>query len=293
MKLVDGTTDSAQTSSPTAPVCVLLPPTAAERLREWARALGVDVSAAEQFQGSAHRVPLAQVDDGRISVVAFATDELGRSIAVQLHVGDGGVLVLCPEEAMGAIREAVAPVDGDPEDGLAAVLLLFAQQSEQAIQRLSSVALALDETTTGLTSGAERRAISRARVQLFSLQQLWTAHRQLLADDSDVVVMLGDAAKRRLRRARRLFGSSVTAAGQLYALLGDTVSRQATVISERLTLVAVVWLPLTVSTGFFGMNFGWLTAHIGSAAAFVLLGIVLPLALVIATLIGARWLTRE
>jgi len=43
----------------------------------------------------------------------------------------------------------------------------------------------------------------------------------------------------------------------------------------------------------FGMNFGWLTAHIGSAAAFVLLGIVLPLALVIATLIGARWLTRE
>ena len=43
----------------------------------------------------------------------------------------------------------------------------------------------------------------------------------------------------------------------------------------------------------FGMNFGWLTAHIGSAAAFVLLGIVLPLALVIATLIGARWLTRN
>jgi Mg2+ and Co2+ transporter CorA len=280
-------------SSPTAPVCVLVPPTAAERLHEWARALGMDVSAAEQLQGSAHRVPLAQVDDGRISVVAFGTDELGRSIAVQLHVGDGGVLVLCPEKAMGAIREAVAPVDGDPEDGLAAVLLLFAQQSEQAIQRLSTVALALDETTTGLTSGAERRAISRARVQLFSLQQLWTAHRQLLADDSDVVVMLGDAAQRRLRRARRLFGSSVTAAGQLYALLGDTVSRQATVISERLTLVAVVWLPLTVSTGFFGMNFGWLTAHIGSAAAFVLLGMVLPMALVIVTLIGARWLTRE
>jgi len=38
----------------------------------------------------------------------------------------------------------------------------------------------------------------------------------------------------------------------------------------------------------FGIDFGWLTAHIGSPAAFVL-----PLALVIATLIGARWLTRE
>jgi Mg2+ and Co2+ transporter CorA len=125
------------------------------------------------------------------------------------------------------------------------------------------------------------------------LQQLWTAHHHLLADDGALVERLGAAATRRLHRARGLFESSVTAAGQLYALLGDTLTRQATVISERLTLVAVIWLPLTVSTSFFGMNFGWLTAHIGSAAAFVLLGIVLPLALVMASLIGARWLTRE
>ncbi|MGH9252153.1 MAG: CorA family divalent cation transporter [Acidimicrobiales bacterium] len=153
--------------------------------------------------------------------------------------------------------------------------------------------MALDEATTGLTSGAERRDISRARAQLFSLQQLWTAHRQLLADDNILVEALGEAATRRLRRARGLFESSVTAAAQLYALLGDTLSRQSTVISERLTLVAVVWLPLTVSTSFFGMNFGWLTTRIGSAAAFVMLGIVLPLALVMVSLIGARWLTRE
>ena len=41
------------------------------------------------------------------------------------------------------------------------------------------------------------------------------------------------------------------------------------------------------------MNFGWLTAQVGSAAAFVLLGIVLPSGLVAATLLGARWLTRD
>jgi Mg2+ and Co2+ transporter CorA len=65
------------------------------------------------------------------------------------------------------------------------------------------------------------------------------------------------------------------------------------VISERLTLVAVIWLPLTVSTSFFGMNFGWLTTHIGSARAFVLLGIVLPLAVVAASVAQARLLTRD
>ena len=96
-----------------------------------------------------------------------------------------------------------------------------------------------------------------------------------------------------LRRAAAIFAASGTTAGQLYALLGDTLSRQATIISERLTLVAVIFFPLTVSTGFFGMNFNWLTRQIGSAAAFGLLGIVLPCVLVAATLLGARWLTRD
>jgi hypothetical protein len=292
MDVIDGRTDSAQLSSPTA-VCVLLPPASIERVREFAPSLGVDVSVAEQLQRSAHRRPLAHIDGRRISVVAFATDEAGRSIEVHVHVGERGVLVVGPEEAMGAVREAVAPVDGEPEDGLAAVLLAFAHQSDEAMQHLSTLALALDENTTGLTSGAERRTISRARAQLFSLQQLWTAHHQLLADDGGVVETLGEPARRRLHHAGGLFESSANTAGQLYALLGDTLTRHATVINERLTLVAVVWLPLTVSTSFFGMNFGWMTAHIGSAASFVVLGIVLPLVLVLASLIGARWLTRE
>lgn len=63
-------------------------------------------------------------------------------------------------------------------------------------------------------------------------------------------------------------------------------------ISERLTLVAVVLLTLTVSTGFFGMNFGWLTTH-RSATAFVLFGIVVPVGLVATTLFGARYLTQN
>jgi magnesium transporter len=44
-------------------------------------------------------------------------------------------------------------------------------------------------------------------------------------------------------------------------------------VQERLTIVATIFLPLTVLTSFFGQNFSWLINHIGSAWAFWGLGI--------------------
>ena len=44
-------------------------------------------------------------------------------------------------------------------------------------------------------------------------------------------------------------------------------------VQERLTIVATIFLPLTVITSFFGQNFDWLINHIGSAWAFWGLGI--------------------
>ena len=44
-------------------------------------------------------------------------------------------------------------------------------------------------------------------------------------------------------------------------------------VQERLTIVATIFLPLTVITGFFGQNFAWLIGQIGSAWALWGLGI--------------------
>jgi magnesium transporter len=58
------------------------------------------------------------------------------------------------------------------------------------------------------------------------------------------------------------------------------ISNQQTEISVRqnetmkvLTLVATIFLPLSFITGFFGMNFAWLTGHITSFWVFAVYGI--------------------
>ena len=59
---------------------------------------------------------------------------------------------------------------------------------------------------------------------------------------------------------------------------------------NRLTIVSLMFLPITFLTGFFGMNFDWMINSLGSPAAFFLLGILLPTASVIVTVL---WLKRR
>jgi CorA-like Mg2+ transporter protein len=289
-------------------VCLILRQPSGERLAEAARRVGVDVALVEHLPELRHRRPLVHVEGEQISVVAFATDERGRAGEVHLHAGAGGLLVLwtgAPDAAATAgeaqagapdptptIRDALARLDGHPGDALATALLVLAQMSDDAVQLLGEGARRLDEGRTRLSSGPQRRDIAQMRRRLFFLQQLWTAHAQVLAPDDLLAGTLATAARRRLHRARAVFESSGTMAAQLYALLGDTLYRHSTAVNERLTLVTVVFLPLTVSTGFFGMNLGWMIDRIGSPAAFVWIGIVLTGVLISASLLGARWLVR-
>lgn len=65
--------------------------------------------------------------------------------------------------------------------------------------------------------------------------------------------------------------------------------RQSEQIS-RLTLVSMIFLPVTALTGFFGMNFGWMNSAITSRAAFFLLGVLIP---ALSVMLTVTWLWRK
>lgn len=65
-------------------------------------------------------------------------------------------------------------------------------------------------------------------------------------------------------------------------LADSAVNTRMTRASERLALIATVFLPLTAVASFFGMNFSWMVDHIDTLGWFLALGIALP----VATLVG-------
>jgi magnesium transporter len=53
----------------------------------------------------------------------------------------------------------------------------------------------------------------------------------------------------------------------------QTTSNRLSEVATRLTILATIFVPLTLVVGFFGQNFKWLTDHTDSFSAFLIWGI--------------------
>jgi magnesium transporter len=151
---------------------------------------------------------------------------------------------------------------------------------------LAAVDEEIDEVEDAIVSHADERQLQRIfelKRELVGLRRIATPQRDLLARTIDEISELpGLVADKRdyfrdvydhMIRVSDLIDSYrdlLTGALDVYL---STVSNRLNVVMERLTIVATIFLPLSVLTGFFGMNFAWMVRHIDTFAAFAILGI--------------------
>ena len=87
-------------------------------------------------------------------------------------------------------------------------------------------------------------------------------------------------------QVNRLLASIDAALNAMAMLLDLQLNERAYVVS----VVATIFVPLTLLTGFFGMNFGWMVDQIDTPIAFWLLGFIGPVAV---ALLCWRFLVRR
>lgn len=236
-------------------------------------------------ESRAHRHPHAEVDGEHVLVLAFAATNPEEPVAVELMAAKAGLLVIGADAVLDIVPRQVRPVDGDGRAALAAVLVGLGRATGEALDDLADQVREVAARAMGFRSAPERAELTEMRASLFIVQQLCAAQEYLLGPDEDLVRSLPKTTLRSLRQARAAFAEAQATATRVHTLAGDVLSQQSALVSERLTLVATIFLPLTVGTAFFGMNFGWMTARIGTAPAFFGLGVVFPLLLTVGTVI--------
>jgi magnesium transporter len=123
----------------------------------------------------------------------------------------------------------------------------------------------LRETVVTLTAmrrsaTAEQAALERAGVEIGAVPGFGT-------DAEPYFDRLGD-------QVDRLLASIDAAANGMGMLLDLQLNERAYVVS----VLATIFVLLTLITGYFGMNFGWMVERIDSPLAFWLLGFLIPIA---------------
>jgi magnesium transporter len=250
-------------------------------------------------------------DYGRQVLVVFYgvapfTDGDPKLAEVHIYVGGSNVVTLhrSPCEEFDQLREHLQQRADGPEQFV--VYKIFDALTDSFVEPLNRTGTEierLEDAVTGRPTPAYRERLLTLGRSLVRLRGVVSPQRDILARQMDQVTALPgletgnrdyfrDVYDHLMRHYEEIESQRerLAAATQLYV---SSVSNRLNEVMERLTVIATIFLPLTVITGFFGQNFGWLVGHIDTQADFLIYGvggIALPVILMLTVFRARGWI---
>jgi len=222
----------------------------------------------------------------RILLVFYAVAG-DRPIEVHIHLSGSWIFTVrresCTPLAV-ARRRLESGVPRTEEEAVYKLLDAMTDSFFPLVERLDDQVDHLEDAMLETPSPGERD-------QLFALRRETGPLRRLLSQQRDTMVTGGELIERLPGFERDLahdyfrdvYDHLIRVASDVDALrdrltgatelLLSNQSNRLNEVMKQLTIVATIFLPLTVVTGFFGQNFGWLVRHIDSLGDFLVLGI--------------------
>jgi magnesium transporter len=247
---------------------VALPPLAVEDTREF------------------HQRP--KVDDygDRLLIVFYGAqpDPAGAELVeVHVHLAPGRIVTVHREPA--AVLDAVRAAHAHSDQEVVYRILDTLSESVLALLRgIETEVSGLEQRAFERPSAADRRRITELRGRLFRLLQIIVPQRDMLdggaAAIERVLGMEAGQAHHPFADVRDDLVLAVNLIAYCRELLAEALnvylqatSNRLNQIATRLTVLATIFVPLTLITGFFGQNFGWLVGHIDSLTTFLVWGV--------------------
>jgi magnesium transporter len=266
----------------------LMEPTPAE-VRELVQTIHFDPAAADRALDFGRPPELRRYRD-HVGLVFFGS-EATDLLAVHVYVSGEWVVTLRdrPCSALDELRDELSGGAPPAEESVVGRVLSALATSfddlvdpfDEQVERLENQASDVED---GLVEpGPLRREILSSRARLLRSLRIVRRQRNYIDGATEELDDLPGLQQSQHHELRDVAGQMIRVADSVddaldrlaaaLDLLTSSVANRMNAIMERLTVVATIFLPLTVVTGFFGQNFKWMVDHIDTAAAFFVFGI--------------------
>jgi magnesium transporter len=252
--------------------------------------IGLDPHAAERALQFGAEPQLRHFDDhkGLVFYGAERGQDVRALVEVHLFIRRGWLVTIRREDAR-PLDELRAEISEDrevsPPSVAAQVLQVLADGFNDFFDPVDDRIEEIEETAAGAKESKQptrelRAEILRRRRRLLRVRRVVRRQRdyvdRVVEELSDLPGAAShgyrDVSGQMIRIGDRVDDSLDSLAASL-DLLNTTLSNRMNAIMERLTVVATIFLPLTVVTGYFGQNFTWMVQRIDTLAAFLIFGV--------------------